>query len=77
MLFTNEVDNLLYLQNSMHRCFYCKHELYSGLRRFADERNIRFIIDGTNVDDGADFRPGTQAAQELKVRSPFRDSCLE
>lgn len=37
------------------------------------ERFSLVLIDGTNADDANDFRPGTKAAREAGVRSPFAE----
>ena len=68
---TQEMDDPDYVANSPHRCYHCKSELYAKLRRVADERAIPWIVDGCNVDDLGDFRPGQEAARERGVRSPL------
>jgi uncharacterized protein len=59
--------------NSVERCYLCKKELFALINNFASSNNYRFIIDGTNHDDGADFRPGIKALKEMDVRSPLRE----
>lgn len=66
---TGELDNPNYQANPTNRCYFCKSELYGKLTPFAQEKNIKFILDGSNLDDTADFRPGRQAAKENGVRS--------
>jgi len=61
-------------QNPKNRCYLCKQELFGKIRIIAEENNVRFVIDGTNVDDDRDYRPGQTAAKELGVRSPLRDA---
>lgn len=68
---TFELDNPNYQANPTNRCYYCKDELYGKLTPFAAERNIKFVLDGSNTDDMSDFRPGRQAANEHGVRSPL------
>jgi uncharacterized protein len=68
------IDN--FSKNPPDRCYYCKKELFSKIREIADERNIRFILDGSNFDDTGDYRPGMKAAEELGVVSPLRDAGL-
>ena len=60
----------------MDRCYYCKRELFSQLKGVARREGLRFVIDGTTSDDLKDFRPGIRAAEELKVRSPLKESGL-
>lgn len=68
---TAELDNPNYQANPTNRCYFCKSELYGKLVPFAKEKNIEFILDGANLDDTSDFRPGRKAAAENKVRSPL------
>jgi uncharacterized protein len=70
---TNEFDNDAYLKNDDRRCFYCKHELFTGIKDLAAEMDISYILDGSNADDIRDYRPGLQAAQSLTVRSPLME----
>ncbi len=73
---TDEMDDPAYAANSPQRCYHCKQELYSKLRRVAAERGLAWIADGSNVDDLTDFRPGQQAAREHGVRSPLMEAGL-
>ena len=67
---TNELDRPEYRANPENRCYFCKHELYTHLSRFAAERGA-VVVDGNNADDRGDYRPGRQAAREFGVRSPL------
>jgi len=71
MVSTMELDDPRYADNSHQRCFFCKTELYSKLQQLAEQRGYAWIIDGANVDDAGDFRPGMRAAKQLNVRSPL------
>jgi uncharacterized protein len=73
MVATMELTDPRYANNSHQRCFFCKSELYGKLRQTADEHGLAYVIDGTNADDGGDFRPGLRAARELGVRSPLQE----
>ena len=68
---THELEDLDYIQNNPDRCFYCKHELYTQLRRVAKREGAALIVDGTTTDDLESHRPGHRAARILGVRSPF------
>ncbi len=59
--------------NPRERCYLCKHALFSALRRLADARSLRYIVDGTNADDLGVFRPGRAALAELGVKSPLAE----
>lgn len=73
---TDELDNPNYQANPNNRCYFCKTELYGKLSVLAREKNIDFIIDGTNADDAGDYRPGKAAAAEMGVRSPLIEAHL-
>ena len=68
---SNELANPSYQQNPVNRCFFCKDELYRICRAEADKLGITTIVDGTNLDDLQDHRPGLQAANEWGVRHPL------
>lgn len=71
---TNELANPAYAANPENRCYYCKHELYGMLVEIARERGARFVVDGFNLDDEGDWRPGRKAAKEFGVRSPLNEA---
>ena len=68
---TDELENPDYQANSKSRCYFCKDELYGKLDSLAKKRKLDFVLDGSNLDDVGDFRPGREAAREKGVRSPF------
>ena len=68
---TEELTNPNYARNPVNRCYHCKSELYDRLQKVIAKRNIPFMVNGTNVDDLGDHRPGLQAAKEANVRSPL------
>ena len=71
---TDELENPDYARNPQNRCYFCKSELFSKLENIAAERELEFIIDGTNADDLSDHRPGRVAARERQVRSPLAEA---
>jgi uncharacterized protein len=70
---TNEFSKTAYTRNAPDRCYFCKTELYSQLADRCDEFGVRVIINGANLDDAGDFRPGQKAATEHRVRSPLAE----
>ena len=68
---TNELENPDYYTNPHNRCYFCKETLYHELRRIADRLGFEAILDGTQVDDLRDVRPGLTAAREAGVISPL------
>ncbi len=73
ILDTDEMADPRYAANPVNRCFYCKSELYNRLAAFIAEHGLRAVVNGNNVDDLDDHRPGHAAAEGLPVRSP----CIE
>ena len=73
---TAEMERAEYRANPVNRCYFCKQELYTSLSRLATERGFGLIVDGSNADDRADYRPGRVAAREFGVRSPLDEADL-
>jgi uncharacterized protein len=73
---SGEMEQPDYTANPTNRCYFCKHELYSLLQAIAAARGFRCVVDGNNLDDTADYRPGRQAGVELEVRSPLIEAGL-
>lgn len=74
---TSELLNRRFTANPPDRCYHCKKELFSRLIRIARERNIKYVVDGTNLDDSKDYRPGSRACGELGIRSPLSEAGLD
>ncbi len=68
---SHELTNPAFAQNPVNRCFFCKDELYRICRTQADLLGVATVVDGTNLDDLKDHRPGLQAAKEWRVRHPL------
>jgi uncharacterized protein len=71
---TEELENSQFNRNPINRCFFCKEELFSRLKMIARKNQLKFVADGTNLDDSKDFRPGSLAAKKLGVRSPLKEA---
>ena len=74
---TDEMAREGYVANSPQRCYFCKTELYSQLSSIALGESYQWVANGTNTDDQGDYRPGTQAASEHRVRSPLVEAGLD
>ena len=74
VIVTDEVAKPEYRANPVNRCFYCKISLYESLSRIAAEEGFRHILNGTNLDDLGDHRPGLIAANDYSVVSPLVDA---
>jgi len=72
----HELDDPRYAENSPLRCYWCKHETYGALTAYASAHGLSAVVDGTNADDTADYRPGRKAGAEHGVRSPFVEAGL-
>jgi uncharacterized protein len=73
---SNETEDAHYLANAPNRCYFCKTETYDLLVDYARRNGYRYVVDGTNLDDTGDHRPGRQAAREHAVRSPLQEAGL-
>ncbi len=71
---TQEMTSENYLSNPKNRCYHCKNELYGKLRTIANDLKFKNVINGINLDDMGDYRPGILAAEEANVLSPLRDA---
>jgi uncharacterized protein len=62
--------------NSKERCYYCKKIEFGSILAAAKERGINSVLDGSNLDDLGDYRPGLKALEELRIVSPLREARL-
>ena len=70
----NELDNESFVKNDNNRCFYCRSELSEHLLEIAKKFESDMIVDGTNIDDLGDYRPGVLALHENGIRSPLAEA---
>jgi uncharacterized protein len=68
---SHEMERPGYVANGPDRCFHCKSELYDIAQAKQKEWGLAFIVNGTNLDDLGDHRPGLEAAKRAGVRSPL------
>jgi pyridinium-3,5-biscarboxylic acid mononucleotide sulfurtransferase len=73
---TNELAIPGYAANPINRCYFCKDALYEICAAEARRRGISTIVDGVNVDDLGDHRPGLRAAEEHRTRHPLVEAGL-
>ena len=73
---TDQLEIPEFTKNDATRCFHCKTDLYQLLGTIRQARAISYMVDGTNLDDLGDDRPGIRAAREWGVRSPLVDAEL-
>lgn len=74
---TDEFDAEPFTANTPDRCYHCKKIRFNALVQWASSRGIKWVVEGSNLDDDGDYRPGTRAIAELAaVRSPLREAGL-
>jgi uncharacterized protein len=73
---SNELEIDGYAQNPLERCYLCKGNLFTVCEAKSKELGIADIVDGVNLDDLKDYRPGIRAAEQRKVRHPLVEAEL-
>lgn len=69
----NPLQNEDFQCNPSNRCYLCKTGLYTDIIEIKTSRNYDVILDGSNIDDLSDFRPGMQALKDLHISTPYID----
>ena len=65
------LENEEFQCNPSNRCYICKTGLYNEILEIKNSKNYNIILDGSNIDDLLDYRPGMQALEELKISTPY------
>ena len=65
-----------FTDNPPNRCYLCKREIFTKILEAASKHKLAHVVEGSNVDDLGDYRPGLKALQELSIKSPLRDAGL-
>lgn len=73
---THEFEIEGFDRNPPDRCYLCKREILSRILQAAAEQGIGTVVEGSNLDDAGDYRPGSRAVREFGVSSPLRDAGL-
>jgi uncharacterized protein len=63
-------------QNNPERCYFCKKKEFASIQKVAEKRGLAAVLDGSNIDDPGDYRPGLKALEELGITSPLREAGL-
>jgi pyridinium-3,5-biscarboxylic acid mononucleotide sulfurtransferase len=74
---TAEMDRPEYVSNTPERCYFCKTDLFERLGSLARLEGFSWVVEGANLDDLGDLRPGRRAAREQGVRSPLLEAGLD
>lgn len=65
-----------FVKNTKKRCYFCKKYRFKQLLNLARKQNIRCVVEGSNIDDLDDYRPGSRAVKELGIKSPLQEAGL-
>lgn len=65
-----------FTENPLERCYFCKKMIYQTFQEKLAEKNFNILMDGTNLEDLSDFRPGLKALDELEIKTPLADAGL-
>ena len=65
-----------FADNPPDRCYICKRSLMDKISQLASARGLAAVIEGSNLDDLGDYRPGRLALAELAVSSPLVEAGL-
>ena len=71
MVESQELEIPEFIKNPVDKCYICKKHRFSAIKTLADKHGCLYVLDGGNLDDQRDFRPGIRALEELDVRSPL------
>ena len=71
MVESHEMEMQEFIKNPVDKCYICKKHRFSAIKSLADKHGCLYVLDGGNLDDQRDFRPGIRALEELDVRSPL------
>lgn len=75
-VFIDELKNPDFASNPLDRCYHCKFSSMGEISRIAQREGYAAVVEGSNLDDGQDYRPGWQAVAEWSVRSPLFENGL-
>ena len=73
---TSELDVPGFAENPPDRCYLCKKSIFGEIMAFAQANGFAAVLEGANMDDDGDYRPGMRAIKELGVKSPLHDAGL-
>ncbi len=73
---TAEMEDEDFIANTKDRCYHCKLHLFDDALKIAQKKGFRNVLEGSNVDDQGDYRPGRRAVAEKKIQSPLLEAGL-
>lgn len=76
ILESKELELKEFRENPKNRCYFCKHNLFEKIIAVSKQEGMKAVIEGSNLDDTGDYRPGLLAIDELGIKSPLRETGL-
>jgi uncharacterized protein len=73
---SHELELQKFIENPVDKCYVCKKHRFSSIVKIAKDRGFAYVVDGSNLDDQGDYRPGIKATRELNVKSPLFEANL-
>ena len=73
---SDELNVAGFVENPPDRCYHCKKAIFGKIIELAQANGLTAVLEGSNIDDDGDYRPGRRAIRELGVRSPLHDAGL-
>jgi uncharacterized protein len=74
VIVSEELDIEGFSDNPVDRCYFCKRELFTKILDVAKQSGLKYVADGSNIDDLGDYRPGMRAVMELGVVCPLKEA---
>ncbi len=74
VIVSEELDIEGFSDNPVDRCYFCKRELFTKIMDVAKQNGLKYVADGSNIDDLGDYRPGMRAVVELGVVCPLKEA---
>jgi uncharacterized protein len=74
VIVSEELDIEGFADNPVDRCYFCKRELFTKILDVAKQHGLKYVADGSNIDDLGDYRPGMRAVMELGVVCPLKEA---
>lgn len=73
VLSLDETEKRAIQKNDLLRCYHCKKYRFQEMIKYCQKENIPYLLEGSNLDDLKDYRPGLRAIEELKILSPLKE----
>lgn len=71
------IDICAFTKNTPKRCFLCRELMYNEIKQVANEKGYEIIVDGTNITDLLEDRPGILVNYANNICSPLVKAGIE